>query len=103
MNVARYTENVKGDRSPRNDGTIRRVGLISPCSGNLGNAAILSSMIANLRSRIPDVEVVGITLSPEDTSHRHGIATFPITGTTHGMYQLAASPGIVQARPNASG
>ncbi|MGA9061093.1 MAG: polysaccharide pyruvyl transferase family protein [Terracidiphilus sp.] len=71
---------------------IHRVGLISPCSGNLGNAAILSSMIANLRSRIPDVEIVGITLSPDDTHRRHGIESFPITGITHGRYHLVPSP-----------
>ena len=44
---------------------IRRVGLISPCLGNLGNAAILSSMIANVRKRISKAEIVGITLSPK--------------------------------------
>jgi polysaccharide pyruvyl transferase WcaK-like protein len=79
-----------GESLQRNQ-KICRVGLISPCSGNLGNAAILSSMIANLRSRIPDVEIVGITLSAEDTALRHGITCFPITGTTHGSYQLIGS------------
>jgi polysaccharide pyruvyl transferase WcaK-like protein len=70
-------------------GKIHRVGLISPCSGNLGNAAIMSSMIANIQLRVPGVEVMGFTLGPEDTTLRHGIASFPITGTSHGMYQLA--------------
>jgi polysaccharide pyruvyl transferase WcaK-like protein len=64
----------------------RRIGLISPCSGNLGNAAILSSMIANIRKRIPNVEIIGVTLSPEDTRRRHGIDTFPITSAFHANY-----------------
>ena len=67
---------------------IHRIGLVSPCSGNLGNAAIMSSMVANIRLRIPDAEIVGITLSPEDTRRRHGIDTFPITGASHGDYHL---------------
>ncbi len=89
--TSRCIDDMSGDQSSQGERTVRRVGLISPCSGNLGNAAILSSMIAKLRSRIPDVEIVGITLSPEDTCRRHGIAGFPITGATHGMYFLAAS------------
>jgi polysaccharide pyruvyl transferase WcaK-like protein len=72
---------------------IRRVGLISPCLGNLGNAAILSSMIANIRKRTPDAEIVGITLSPEDTWHRHGIAAFPLAGAPRPNY-TAGDPGV---------
>lgn len=67
---------------------IRRVGLISPCSGNLGNAAILSSIIESLRLRLPDVEIIGITLSPEDTNRRHGIRGFPIGASSNGSYPL---------------
>jgi len=67
---------------------IRRIGLISPCAGNLGNAAILSSMIANIRTRIPNAEIIGITLSPEDTSRRHGIAAVPITSSSRSNYSL---------------
>lgn len=84
---------------------IRRIALISPCAGNLGNAAILSSMIANVRSRVPGVEIIGITLNPEDTRLRHGIAVFPITGASHGMYQMAvppqywSQPGTTPRRP----
>jgi polysaccharide pyruvyl transferase WcaK-like protein len=83
---------------------IRRIALISPCAGNLGNAAILSSIIVNVRSRVPGVEIVAATLNPEDTKCRHQIAVFPITGTSHGVYQLAlaakywAQPGTAPRR-----
>jgi polysaccharide pyruvyl transferase WcaK-like protein len=70
---------------------IRRIGLLSPCSGNLGNAAIMSAIIANIRERIPDVEILGITLSPDDTKSRHGIPTFPITGVARPLYTLCLS------------
>lgn len=103
MTGLKNTKYGKSDAPARDRRRIRRVGLISPCSGNLGNAAILSSMISNLRDRIPGVEVVGITLSPEDTARRHGIETFPITGTTHGMYYLAESPGATRVQANPSG
>lgn len=69
-----------------NASNIRRIGLISPCSGNLGNAAILTAVIDNIRARLPQAEIVGITLSPEDTRRRHGIAGFPITDTARENY-----------------
>ena len=67
---------------------IRRIGLISPTSGNLGNAAMQSAMIANLRKRIAGVEIVGITLNPEDTHRRHGIQAFPLAGVSRPYYGL---------------
>ena len=78
-----------------------RIGLVSPCSGNLGNAAILSSMIANIRMRIPNVEIVAFTLSPEDTRRRHGIGGFPITDTARVNYYWASYPSSneTQAQP----
>lgn len=94
----------KSNQSSGKERTIRRVGLVSPCSGNLGNAAIMSSMIEHLRLRAPGVEIVGITLSPEDTSHRHGITGFPITGTTHGSYYYMVAVSVAAgARPKAAG
>ena len=57
----------KASRGVESNRTIRQIGLISPCMGNLGNAAILESMIANIRKRVPNAVIIGITLSPEDT------------------------------------
>jgi len=67
---------------------VRRIGLISPCAGNLGNAAIMSAMITNIRERVAGVEILGITLSPDDTRRRHGIEAFPITGSFHPGYSV---------------
>jgi polysaccharide pyruvyl transferase WcaK-like protein len=67
---------------------IRRVGLISPTSGNLGNAAMQTAMIANLRTRIAGVEILGITLNPDETRRRHGIKAFPLAGVSRPYYGL---------------
>jgi len=98
-----YELNVNRPSTPR---PIRRIGLISPCSGNLGNAAIITAMIANVRERVPDVEFVGITLSPDDTRHRHGIQAFPIAALSRPNYTLFRSgssengggPGVTQGK-----
>src|SRR5208282_3977900 len=67
---------------------IRRIGLISPTSSNLGNAAMQAAMIANLRKRIAGVEILGITLNPDDTRRRHGIKAFPLAGVSRPYYGL---------------
>jgi polysaccharide pyruvyl transferase WcaK-like protein len=54
--------------------------LLSPCGfGNLGDAATMEATIQNIRRRIPDATIRGITLWPEDTRARHGIVTFPLS------------------------
>ena len=70
---------------------IRKVGLISPTSGNLGNAAMQSAMIENLRKRIAGVEILGITLNPADTRRRHGIEAFPLAGVSRPYYAVYSS------------
>ena len=67
---------------------IRRIGLLSPTSGNLGNAAMQAAMIVNIRKRIAGVEFLGITLNPDDTHRRHGIEAFPLAGTSRAYYGL---------------
>jgi polysaccharide pyruvyl transferase WcaK-like protein len=80
------------------NGKILRIGLISPTSGNLGNAAMQSSMIANLRKRIPGVEIIGITLNPGDTRRRHGIEAFPLAAVSRPNYGLYDS-GPLETTP----
>ena len=72
-------------------GVIRRIGLLSPTSGNLGNAAMQSAMIANLRKRIVGVEILGITLNPDDTRRRHGIEAFSLAGVSRPYYAVYTS------------
>ncbi len=71
---------------------IRRIGLVSPWTGgNLGNEVILSAMIANIRKRIIDAEILGITLSPDAARHRLGIPGFPVAATNLRGYPVIGS------------
>jgi polysaccharide pyruvyl transferase WcaK-like protein len=45
---------------------------------NLGDEALFATVVQNIRLRIPDVEIVGFTISPEDTRERHGVPCFPV-------------------------
>jgi polysaccharide pyruvyl transferase WcaK-like protein len=46
--------------------------------GNLGDAAVQESVITNIRKRIPNAQLVGFSLVPDDTMNRHGIPCYPI-------------------------
>ncbi len=57
-----------------------RIGLLDAMGGgNLGDAAIQDSVIANIRSRLPQARIVGFSFVPDDTAQRHGIPSYPIT------------------------
>jgi len=45
---------------------------------NLGDEAIIEATIQNLRRLIPNVELVGLSINPEDTQTRYNIDAFPI-------------------------
>jgi hypothetical protein len=60
-------------------GAARTIGLLDHMGyGNLGDAAIQDSVIANIRRRMPEVRLVGFSLVPDDTMKRHGIPCHPI-------------------------
>ncbi len=71
---------------------VRRLALITPwAGGNLGNSAIISSVIHNLSRRVADIEFVGVTLNCERTHRRFAIESFPLTATTR-PYQGQCEP-----------
>lgn len=49
-------------------------------NGNLGDEAIITSTLANLRAALPEAEIIAITAKPADTTARHGIPAFPVYG-----------------------
>jgi len=56
-----------------------RIGLLDHMGyGNLGDAAIQEVVIANIRKRLPNADIVGFSLVPDDTGMRHGIPCYPI-------------------------
>ncbi len=50
-------------------------------NNNLGDEAIIAAVIENIRKRIPQADIIGFTINPEDTKARHGIPAFPIRKT----------------------
>lgn len=57
-----------------------RIGLLDHMGyGNLGDAATQEAIIANIRSRLPDAEIIGFSLNPNDTRERHHIPSYSIT------------------------
>ncbi len=57
----------------------KRIGVFSHGgTKNLGDEALLAAVIQNVRLRIPNAQVIGFTINPQDTQIRHQITAFPI-------------------------
>jgi polysaccharide pyruvyl transferase WcaK-like protein len=74
-----------------------RIAFVSPCGGgNLGDAAIVDSLIHGVRARLPGAEILGFTGNPDDTAVRHGVTAFhmraPFGGRAKSVAE-AAAPG----------
>ncbi|NCJ05006.1 hypothetical protein GS597_00405 [Synechococcales cyanobacterium C] len=58
-----------------------KIGLMGPWGyGNLGDAAIQTAMIQNLKKYLPQAEIVGFSIFPEETQKRHHIPAFAMCG-----------------------
>ena len=67
----------------------KRIALLSPCGwGNLGDAAIMDSIIRGFESRSPSIQFIGITLNPADTQTRHGIHAITVCGYSKSNYSV---------------
>jgi polysaccharide pyruvyl transferase WcaK-like protein len=62
-----------------NPGSVKKIGLMGPYGGNLGDAAIQQAMIQNIQNYYPNAKIYGFSLDPNDTENRHHIPSFPIT------------------------
>jgi polysaccharide pyruvyl transferase WcaK-like protein len=57
----------------------RKIGVFSQGGlKNLGDEVLFAAVLQNVRARIPDAEIIGFTVNPEDTNQRHGIPAFPV-------------------------
>jgi polysaccharide pyruvyl transferase WcaK-like protein len=69
----------------------KRIALLTPYNGgNLGDGAIMHTVLTHIRRRMPAAEIVGVTLSPADTTARHGIDALPLTGIALATAALSA-------------
>lgn len=46
--------------------------------GNLGDELVVATIVDAIRRRLPNAQVVGISMAPADTRERHGIESYPI-------------------------
>jgi polysaccharide pyruvyl transferase WcaK-like protein len=59
--------------------TKRKIGVFSHGGlQNLGDEALFAAVAQNVRTRVPEADVIGFTVNPQDTELRHGLPTFPI-------------------------
>src|SRR5262245_4476069 len=57
----------------------RRIGVLGHVGNeNLGDEALIASVLQGVRARIPDAELLAFTVRPEDTRARHGISAVPL-------------------------
>src|ERR1700694_5591332 len=80
------------------------IAFMSPCGwGNLGDAAIVDSLVQGIRRRIPGARIVGFTLNPEDTRARHGVeAPTPLGYSTQlhlGIREPSSGAPLAVAEP----
>ncbi|HYV96999.1 MAG TPA: hypothetical protein VE967_06070, partial [Gemmatimonadaceae bacterium] len=69
--------------------------LISPCGwGNLGDAAILESVLNAVRARWPQANVSALTLNPGDTMGRHGVPAYPLAAFSLDSYPVAGQDRV---------
>ncbi len=82
---SQHAEVAPGDRARR----AARIAFVSPTGyGNLGDAAIIESLIYGIRRRQPDAEIFGFTQNPSDTTARHCVPAFTCTGLTIRGYKV---------------
>ena len=56
--------------------------------GNLGDAAIVDSLIGAIRKRVPDATIAGYTLNHADTTYRHDVPAGALTGFSVPFYPV---------------
>lgn len=82
----------------------RRIALLTPYNGgNLGDATIQDAMVANLRARIPDVRISGISLNCDNFTERHGPDAFPLCGLDRPFYRMSHGSVVGQPRQKHKG
>ena len=77
-----------------------RIGLFDHMGyGNLGDAATQDALIENIKKRIPEADIIGFSLNPDDTSRRHSIPCYPIRNWYPGRSRSAqATTGATTLR-----
>ena len=82
------------DSDPGSPERACRIALLTPYSGNnFGDAAILDTIISQLRARIPNAKFSGISLNCDNFIERHGDMAFPLCDSSRPFYSMATGQG----------
>ncbi len=83
------------------DGRLRTISLFDHMGfGNMGDAAVLESFIANIKKRLPDARLTAFSQSPHDTKERHDLPCYPIRWCYPGWKDSPVPPaGGLSPRP----
>jgi polysaccharide pyruvyl transferase WcaK-like protein len=74
-----------------------RIALLSPCGWNdLGNFAIVDSLINGIRERIPRARIVAFTMNPDDTVARHSIEAHTLASFSLPFYPVREPHGTAR-------
>lgn len=65
---------------------------------NLGDEAIITAVIQNLRHELPSARLIGFSINPDDTTRRHGIPAFPIRVNSNGKKAGKEKPEVSATR-----
>jgi len=66
-----------------------KIALLSPSGwGNLGDAAIVESLVHGVRRRLPAARLVAFTLNAEGTAREHGLDAFTLLGFSSHLYVM---------------
>src|SRR5690242_21948685 len=69
--------------------SLERVAFVGPTGwGNLGDAAIIESLIHGIRLRHPNAQILGLTQRPYDTTSRHAVPAFTCSGLSLPKYKM---------------
>lgn len=84
-------------------GTSRTVAVLGHYHGNnLGDELVVETVMAAARSRIPDVELVAISLAPGDSRERHHVRAIPIQPFAEPARNGSAAPSGEEAPESSS-
>jgi polysaccharide pyruvyl transferase WcaK-like protein len=68
---------------------------------NLGDESIIAAVIENVRSRVPEADVIGFSLRPLDTAARHRIPAYSIIRQKNGVNFAPPGGELVTEMPSA--
>ena len=73
--------------------------------GNLGDEAIVAAVIASLRRRLPQTEIVCFSMNPADSAERYGVKAFPVRRSAEKVAPPTETkaPASVEEPPSSGG